>query len=170
MLAVDAAAPGAARATAAAALSEGWILDPPVVAALDRQAGARRAGARVVTLIAGSALAAHAAWGTWAAHQGQLILATDAADPDAVTAALLAQVPWLRCVPAARARLAAAAGLSVDGVDAALDARSSAERARWIGRVGALDPHVQVAGWLLSWIRAPVPEPVVSEKARASSS
>jgi very-short-patch-repair endonuclease len=142
--------------------SEGWALDAPVTAALDRQGEERRRGARVLTVIAGDAMAAQTAWGTWAAGHGHLTLATHLVGRDPVIADLLAQTPWLRCVPEARKRLAAAARIDVQEVDAALDARSPSERCRWIDDVAPGDPHARASGWLLSSLRqhvASIPDP-----------
>lgn len=135
--------------------TEGWALDQPVAAALDMQGEQRRRGARVLTVVAGDAMAAQTAWGTWAAGHGYLTLATQSVGVDAVIADLLAQTPWLRCMLAARKRLATAARIDVQEVDAALDARSVAERRRWIDDVTSLDPHARVSGWLLSSLRRP---------------
>jgi Caspase domain/Protein of unknown function (DUF559) len=135
--------------------SEGWLLDPALAAQLDRQSEERRRGAHVLTVVAGDALAAQTSWGTWAARHGYLTLATQSTGLDAVVADLLAQTPWLRCVPEARKRLAAAAGIDVQTVDASLDARSTSERRTWIDDVAGLDPHARVSGWLLSSLRRP---------------
>jgi very-short-patch-repair endonuclease len=133
--------------------TEGWALDPVLAAALDRQGEVRRLGERVLTVVGGDAMAAQTAWGMWAARHGYLTLATQAVGIDDVIADLLAQTPWLRCVPEARKRLAAAARIDAQAVDASLDARSRSERRRWIDDVAALDPHARVSGWLLSWLR-----------------
>jgi very-short-patch-repair endonuclease len=133
--------------------TEGWTLDPVLAAALDRHGEERRGGAHVLTIVAGDAMAAQTSWGTWASRHGYLTLATQAVGLDAVVAELLAQTPWLRCVPEARKRLAAAARIDVQSVDASLDARSMSERRTWIEDVAGLDPHARVSGWLLSWLR-----------------
>lgn len=135
--------------------TEGWTLDPVLAVALDRHGEERRRGAHVLTIVAGDAMAAQTSWGTWAARHGYLTLATQAVGLDAAVADLLAQTPWLRCVPEARRRLAAAAGIDVQAVDASLDARSMSERRTWIQDVAALDRHAGVSGWLLSWLRRP---------------
>jgi uncharacterized caspase-like protein len=135
--------------------TEGWALDPALSAALGRHGDERRGGAHVLTVLAGDAMAAQVSWGTWAAGHGYLTLATASVGLDAVVADLLAQTPWLRCVPEARRRLAAAAGVDVPEADAALDARSASERRRWIDDVAVLDPHARVSGWLLSSLRRP---------------
>jgi hypothetical protein len=107
-------------------------------------------------------MAAQTSWGTWAARHGYLTLATPSVGVDAVVTDLLAQTPWLRCVPEARRRLAAAAQIDVQAVDASLDARSPSERRTWIADVAGFDPHARVSGWLLSWLRgsnARLPDP-----------
>lgn len=133
--------------------TEGWTLDPMLAAALDRHGEERRRGAHVLTIVAGDAMAAQTSWGTWASRHGYLTLATQSVGLDAAVAELLAQTPWLRCVPEARKRLAAAARIDVQAVDASLDARSMSERHTWIHDVAGLDPHARVSGWLLSWLR-----------------
>jgi hypothetical protein len=133
--------------------TEGWTLDLVLAAALDRHGEERRRGAHVLTIVAGDAMPAQTSWGTWAACHGYLTLATQSVGLDAVVADLLAQTPWLRCVPEARKRLAAAARINVQAVDASLDARSMSERRTWIDDVAGLDPQARVSGWLLSWLR-----------------
>jgi very-short-patch-repair endonuclease len=145
--------------------TEGWTLDPGLAAALDRHGEERRRGAHVLTIVAGDAMPAQTSWGTWAARHGYLTLATESVGVDTVVADLLAQTPWLRCVPAARRRLAATAQVDVQAVDASLDARSNSERRTWIDDVARLDPHARVSGWLLSWLRgsaATVPDPATA--------
>jgi hypothetical protein len=145
--------------------TEGWTLDHGLAAALDRHSEERRRGTAVLTIVAGDAMAAQTSWGTWAAQHGHLTLATQSVGVDAVVADLLAQTPWLRCVPEARRRLAAAAQIDVQAVDASLDARSPSERRIWIDDVARLDPHARVSGWLLSWLRgsnARVPDPTTA--------
>ena len=133
--------------------TEGWELDPGLAAVLDRQAEVRRRGAAVLTIVAGEALAAQTSWGAWAAGHGYLTLATQSVGLEAVVADLLAQTPWLRCVPEARKRLAAAAQFDVAAVDASLDARSIADQRTWIADVSVGDRHACVSGWLLSSLR-----------------
>jgi uncharacterized caspase-like protein/very-short-patch-repair endonuclease len=140
-------------------------LDPAFVAALDRHAAERSRGASVLSVIAGETTVALAGWAEWAAGHGYLTLATQGASLDAAIADLLAQIPWLRCVAAARASLAGAADLEIEAVDASLDARSGRERRAWIHDVAALDRHAQVSGWLLSALREPrasVPDPTTA--------
>ncbi|HEX7838344.1 MAG TPA: caspase family protein [Kofleriaceae bacterium] len=124
-------------------------------AALDRHDAERMRGASVLSVLAGEPAAVLTGWATWAARRGHLTLITEGANLDATVRDLLAQAPWLRSLPAARARLAAAAQIPVDEVDAALDARSALERTVWIDDVAGMDPHAQVSGWLLSALRAP---------------
>jgi hypothetical protein len=107
----------------------------------------------VLSVIAGEAMATQIAWATWAARHGYLTLATQSRDLDAAIADLLSQTPWLRCIGEARKRLARAAKIDVNAVDASLDARSTSERRRWIDDVAAGDPHARVSGWLLSALR-----------------
>jgi very-short-patch-repair endonuclease len=122
--------------------------------ALDRHNAERMAGASVLSIIVGDSTAP-AAWAAWAARRGYLTLLTECATLDAAIGDLLAQAPWLRSLPAARTRLAAAAQLSTDEIDAALDARSECERTAWIDDVADVDRHARVSGWLLSALREP---------------
>ncbi len=130
-------------------------LDPAFVAALDRHAAERARGACVLSVVAGDPTVARAGWAEWAAGRGYLTLTTAGASPAEAIDELLAQIPWLRCLPGARASLAAAARLPVDAVDASLDARSGRERRAWIEDVAGLDRQARVSGWLLSALREP---------------
>jgi very-short-patch-repair endonuclease len=139
--------------------------DAVVMAALDRHEAERLRGACVLSTLAGDPGATATSWAAWAARRGYLTLVTECATLEAVIEDLLAQVPWLRSIPAARDRLAAAARLPAAEVDAALDARLDAERATWIDEVAALDRHAQVSGWLLSALRQPrarIPDPMTA--------
>ncbi|TMQ27716.1 MAG: DUF559 domain-containing protein [Deltaproteobacteria bacterium] len=122
-------------------------------AALDRHDAERRRGASVLSIVTGDAPTTLTAWAAWAARRGCLTLVTESASLDDVITDLLAQAPWLRSMQAARERLAAAAHLQPDEIDAALDARSEAERAAWIEEVADMDRHARVSGWLLSSLR-----------------
>jgi len=135
------------------ARSEGWTLDPGFAAALDHHGAARAQGYQVLSLIAGEAMATQTMWATWAAHHGYLTLRTEGRDVATAISELLEQMPWLRCLPEARKRLASAARIAAESVDAALDARSNGERQRWIHDVAPLDRHAQISGWLLSALR-----------------
>ncbi len=136
-----------------ASRTEGWTLDAGFLAQLDRQDAERTHGGHVLSVIAGEAMAAQTAWATWAAGHGYLTLVTQAQDVARAIADLLAQTPWLRCLPEARRRLAAAAQIDVAAVDATLDSQSAAERRMWIADIAGLDRHVQVSGWLLCALR-----------------
>jgi very-short-patch-repair endonuclease len=130
-------------------------LDPAFVAALDRHAAERSRGASVLSVVAGESTSALAGWAEWAAGHGYLTLVTEGASFNMAISDILAQIPWLRCVKAARASLAAATGYEVESIDAALDARSGRERKAWINSFAALDPYARVSGWLLSVLRDP---------------
>jgi very-short-patch-repair endonuclease len=131
------------------------LLEAAFIAALDRHDAVRARKGTVLTVVAADPMTALAGWGTWAAARGQLTLATDATGLSATIDALLAQMPWLRALRAARARLATAAGISPSAVDTALDARSAAARTSWIDDVSRHDLHARVSGWLLSALREP---------------
>jgi len=133
--------------------TEGWTIDPACLDRLDRHRAERECGCRVLSALAGDALATQTAWATWAARHGYLTLATEASDPEVAVADLLAQTPWLRCLSEARKRLAAAARIDVDAVDAALDARGPRDRGVWIKDRAGRDRHAEVSGWLLSALR-----------------
>ena len=141
------------RATSVPERTEGWTLDIALAAALDRHGAERANGCHVLSLIVGDAMVAQIAWATWAAGHGYLTLRTQADSFHAAIADLLTQMPWLRCLTEARKRLAAAARIDVQAVDAALDARSASERRTWIEDVSGLDRHAWVSGWLLSALR-----------------
>jgi very-short-patch-repair endonuclease len=122
-------------------------------AALDRHAAERAGGAHVLSLVAGTPEATRTAWASWAASRACLTLLADGADMRETVDELLAQIPWMRSVVAARERFARGAGLTVDAVDAALDARSPAERREWVVNTAGVDEHVLVSGWLLCMLR-----------------
>ena len=134
---------------------DGSLLDAAFVAALDRQDAVRLQSGDVLSIVSGDSAATLADWAAWAAGRGYLTLVTEGASLDAAIGELLAQTPWLRCLAGARRCLAAAAGLEVEAVDAALDARSGDERSAWIDDVAGLDPCARVSGWLLSVLREP---------------
>lgn len=130
-------------------------LEPAFVTLLDRHDAERARGASVLSVVAGEPAVALTGWAGWAARRGRLTLVTESAALEATIADLLSQAPWLRCLGAARTRLAVAADLPPGEVDAALDARSDAERRDWLAEVADLDPHARVSGWLLSALRQP---------------
>jgi very-short-patch-repair endonuclease len=125
------------------------------MAALDRHQAERRRGHRVLTLVKADPMTGATAWANWAASRGQLTLVTDATGISAATSNLLEQMPWLRMLRSARARLAATAKLDINAVDEALDRRSPRDREAWIDEVAGHDMHARVSGWLLSIIREP---------------
>jgi hypothetical protein len=127
----------------------------PFVAALDRQESERSRGVAVLTVIPADSMSSLAGFAAWAAGRGYLTLVIDGAGIDEAIAALLSQMPWLRCLAMARRSLAAAAQLDLDAVEAELDARAGEERRAWIDNQAGLDPQVRVSGWLLSVIREP---------------
>lgn len=131
--------------------------------ALDRHHAERAGGVRVFSVLAGHPAAASGGWGSWAGDHGWLTLATEAASPDAAIAELLEQIPWLRCLPAARRLVAQAARIELASVEAELDARSERERAAWFEELACQDPRAAICGWLIATLRRPqleVPESV----------
>ncbi len=132
----------------------GSALDAAFVAALNRHDVVRQRG-DFLTLVAADPMTALTGWATWAASRGHLTLVTKETSLDAAIADLLSQMPWLRSVPAARQRLAAATRLEVAAVDDALDRRSGPEREAWIDEVSGHDRPARVSGWLLSVLREP---------------
>lgn len=135
--------------------ADGPTLDNAFAAALDRHDAERKWGGGVLSIVTGDAATAPAGWATWAAGRGYLTLITEATGVHGAIADLLAQTLWLRSLPAARTRLAAAAQIDMAEVDAALDARSDEERATWIEDTAGTDQHARVSGWLLSTLREP---------------
>lgn len=130
--------------------------------ALDRHHDERALGGPVLTMLCGELPDAAAAWGGWAGARGWLTLTSSATTLDSAVHELLAQMPWLRCVPAARKHLARAAHLQVEAIDATLDAKSPRERRIWLASIARGDDRVIAAGWLLALLRSPtmqVPDP-----------
>ena len=131
-------------------------LDPAFAAALDRHDRLRRTQGSVLTVVAADPMSAVTGWATWAAERGRLTLVTDGTTLDATVTSLLAQMPWLRLLPAARAALANTAKLDLEAVDHVLDrSRSLAEREAWIDDIARHDMSARVSGWLLSMVREP---------------
>jgi very-short-patch-repair endonuclease len=131
-------------------------LDAAFVAALDRHDRARKSRGNVLTVVAADPTTAVTGWATWAAERGRLTLVTEGNGLDATITHLLGQMPWLRAIPTARARLAVVAKLDVNAVDEILDgAASSAARDAWIDDVAGHDLLARVSGWLLSLLREP---------------
>lgn len=122
-------------------------------AALDRHAKQRKSSLVTLSFLAGAPHDALTAFATWSAQRGQLTLVTSATRPDEIARELLAQLPWFRCLPAARSRFATAAVRSLDALGAAFDAHSGKQRTAWIDEVAGSSAAVRVAGWLLSTLR-----------------
>jgi very-short-patch-repair endonuclease len=132
------------------------MLDAAFVAALDRHDLVRRTRRDVLTVVAADPTTAVTGWATWAAGRGLLTLVAEGNGLDATITSLLGQMPWLRALPAARSRFAAAAQLEVEAVDVALDSAPSLEaREVWIEEVAQHDMRVRVSGWLLAMLREP---------------
>jgi very-short-patch-repair endonuclease len=123
--------------------------------ALDRHVTVRKQGGGTLSMLSGESATTLAELGTWAARRGELTLVTSFDQPDGVVSDLLARLPWLRCLPAARACLAKAARLGVDAIDAAIDSRFGRERHNWINHLSDGDPVIQLSGWLLCNLRDP---------------
>jgi uncharacterized caspase-like protein len=131
------------------------ILDARLVAALDRQASHRKQGAPTLSTIAGPADEAAAAIATYHAQRGALTLITSATRIDAAIADVLHQMPWPRCLAAARTALCRAARIETSALEAHLEARGGRERRQWIDDLSSGNPAVRVAGWLLTHTRDP---------------
>lgn len=127
--------------------------DPALSAGLDRHASQRERQKLVFSMISGETAPALAEMGTWSAQRGSVTLVTALDKPDLVVADLLSNMPLLRCLPGARARLAKAARIELTAVDASIDARAGRELHRWISSLAAGDPAVEVSGWLLAALR-----------------
>jgi very-short-patch-repair endonuclease len=126
------------------------------LAALERHHSVRQGKHRVLTLVKADPMAGTSAWARWAASHGLLTLVVEATSFAAVTASLLDQMPWLRVLHSARARLATVAKLDVKTFEDALDARSPFERQAWLDVLAGHDRRARVAAWLVSTIREPL--------------
>ncbi len=124
-------------------------LGDELTARLERHQAVRQRGGAVLSMIA-HGKAGDAAWATWAARHGWFTLLTAKPDLAAAIDDLLSQVPWMRAMPAARRAFAAAAGIVVEEIEAAMAARSDFERAAWIRRVAHDDPRLRVSGWMIA--------------------
>jgi hypothetical protein len=133
--------------------ADAGALSPLVAEVLDRQNVERTRGTKAIVLLAGDPSRALTSLATWSARQGRLTLSTQSAGLDAAVASLVSHMPWLRCLPEARLRLAAAAKLKVAAIDAAFDSRSGVERQNWITNIAFGDISVKLSGWLLSTLR-----------------
>lgn len=131
---------------------------PEFVAGLERHASQRERQKLVFSMLSGSPEPTLVELGTWSAQRGALTLVTTMNKVDLVVADLLSNMPWLRCLPGARARLAKAARIDLSAVGASIDARAGDARAgseihRWISSLAAGDPEVELSGWLLASLR-----------------
>ncbi|HET9620849.1 MAG TPA: caspase family protein [Kofleriaceae bacterium] len=127
-------------------------LAPAFITKLDLHHKAR-AKELVLSVVAADPLLALTGWALWSARCGQLTMVSDKTELEAVIADVLAQVPWLRALPAARACFATAAQLDARALDDALDRRSSQEREAWIEDIAGNERLPRVAGWLLAAFR-----------------
>ncbi|HET7504125.1 MAG TPA: caspase family protein [Kofleriaceae bacterium] len=152
-------APEPARAAAFANLAPRPVraqpLDAAFVATLERHDTLRRRGGRVLSMVTADPLTALTGFATWAAGRGWLSLVTAADSLDAAVDDLLRDMPWLRLLPAARARLASAARADVTAIDAEIDRRPGEDRAAWLDEIAGHDVHARVSGWLLAALREP---------------
>jgi very-short-patch-repair endonuclease len=130
-------------------------LDPKLVAMLDRQSKAREDGALVLSTLVGQPTSALHAFATWSAQRGALTLVSRHSTVEEAITGLLSHMPWMRFLPAARKRIAAAGGLKISEVGASMDARGGVELKAWLESISAGDPSVLVAGWLLNASRDP---------------
>lgn len=136
------------------------LLDAKLVAALDRHASHRKQGTPMLTTLGSSASAeasdeALAALATYHAQRGALTLVISAPSIDAAVDELLAQMPWPRCLAAARTEICRAAKIEPASLEAHLEARGERELQRWIDDMAAGRPAVRVAGWLVAQTRYP---------------
>jgi very-short-patch-repair endonuclease len=146
--------PTATTARARPALRAGaGTLSTLVAESLDRQNVERSRGTKAIALLAGESSQALTSLATWSARHGRLTLSTQSSDLASAVAILLSHMPWLRCLPEARTRFAAAAKLKVDAIDAAFDSRSGLERENWISSIAFGDISVRLSGWLLSTLK-----------------
>ncbi len=122
-------------------------------AGLDRHVSQRERQKLAFSMLSGSPDPTLAELGTWSAQRGALTLIPASNKPDTVVADLLSNMPWLRCLPGARARFAKAARLELSALDASIDARAGDELHRWISNHAAGDPEAEVSGWLLASLR-----------------
>lgn len=141
--------------------------DGGIAAQLELAWDERAQGHVVLGVLAGPPEHAAEHWRRWAAQHRRFVLATEAAAREAALTEVVAQAPWLRVLPEARAHLARAAGFSQAELGAAMSARGETELARWLEELAGDDPVTMVAAWLVSSTRssastpAPVPVPAL---------
>lgn len=119
----------------------------------------RAQGHVVLGVLAGPTDRAAEHWRRWAAHHRRFVLATEFAAREPALTELVAQAPWLRVLPGARAHLARAAELSQAELGAAISARGDTELASWLDELAGDDPVTMVAAWLVRSTRASAPTP-----------
>lgn len=131
-----------------------------IVGRVTAQHARRSNGAPTLTTLVGDPATAQRIWAQFAAGVGALPLFTSEPTLELATADLLAQMPWPRAVLRARQLLATAAARPEGQLDAALDARGAAERARWLDELPGDRAALQLAGWILTAARQAAPPPL----------
>lgn len=127
-------------------------LDPAFMATLDRHESERAHGRSVLSIISARSTVATVGWATWAAGYGRLTIPTTALTIADAASDLLSAMPWLRCLPSARAKIAAIVGAAK--LDAALH-DPALDHASWLDDAAGDDLATQVAAWLLAWSMEP---------------
>lgn len=130
------------------------VLDETFIAKLDLH-DKTRARERVLSVIAADTLTALTGWASWSARHGWLTVVSEEAELESVIGDVLDQVPWMRLLPSASARFAAAVGMDEPTVDASLDKRTGPERESWIEDIAGRDQLAKITGWLLLNYREP---------------
>jgi very-short-patch-repair endonuclease len=123
----------------------GWELD----AILSRQQQERELGGAVLSVLPLAPAMAQAAWEGWARRLGAVVAPPSCTADDAFAAAWRS-LPRARLLDGSRAALAAALGCAPHAVDAAVAARSAAERTAWFDDLGAARPELRLAGWAIA--------------------
>ncbi len=128
--------------------------DGGIAAQLELAWDERAQGHVVLGVLAGPTDWAAEHWRRWAAHHRLFVLATEFAAREPALTDLVAQAPWLRVLPGARAHLARAAKLSQAELGAAISARGDTELASWLEELAGDDPVTTVAAWLVASTRS----------------
>lgn len=136
--------------------------DGGIAAQLELAWDERAQGHVVLGVLAGPPDRAAEHWRRWAARHRRFVLTTESAAREPALTELVAQAPWLRVLPEARAHLARVAELSQAELGAAISARGDTELARWLEELAGDDPLTTVAAWLVRSTRssASTPAPV----------
>lgn len=129
------------------------MLDSKFASALDKQAKPQGGAPPGLSVLVGQPRSALHAFATWSAQRGSLTLVSSESTLEEATKGVLAHMPWMRLLPAARVRIAAAANLKVAEVEASLDGRGGDELKAWFASIAGGDSVVLVAGWLLAAAR-----------------